>query len=209
MYVDYHIIDDKEAIAINYKGESIKITGSNKQDIEKLILLSNKIEGLEDKNSLQKEELITLPSKRKYRIVELVILLISEIPFSLLLILILQLGFTIPYVILDLILAAVVVSGIIPIKSSINFIKEYRTLEKEYKELLNKGIEEQEELKKEFSDLMTKIKVEEKRNEKKEELVKAYKEGLKNEADFSFDYEDVKTLKLKGENLWKKWILMK
>lgn len=51
---------------------------------------------------------------------------------------------------------------------------------------------------------MTEIKVEEKRNELKEELVKAYKEGLKNQVDFSFDYEDVKTLKLKGKNLWKK-----
>ena len=44
---------------------------------------------------------------------------------------------------------------------------------------------------------MTKIKVEEKRNEKKEELVKAYKEGLNNETDFSLDYDDVKTLKLR------------
>lgn len=44
---------------------------------------------------------------------------------------------------------------------------------------------------------MTKIKVEEKRNEKKEELIRAYKEGLKNEFDFSLDYDDVKTLTLK------------
>ena len=35
------------------------------------------------------------------------------------------------------------------------------------------------------------------RNEKKEEVVKAYKEGLKNETDFSLDYDDVKTLKLR------------
>ena len=51
---------------------------------------------------------------------------------------------------------------------------------------------------------MTEIKIEKLRSEKKEELVKAYNEGLKNEVDFSFDYEDVKTLKLKGKNLWKK-----
>ena len=44
---------------------------------------------------------------------------------------------------------------------------------------------------------MTKIKVEQNRSEKKEELIRAYKEGLKNETDFSLDYDDVKTLKLK------------
>lgn len=201
MYVDYHMINDEEAIVINHKGESIKVTGSNKQDIERLILLSNKIEGLEDKNSLQREELITLPSKRKYYQVELAVLLIFESIFLLLLILMFQLEFNIPYTLIKLGLAAGVVSGIKPTKSLINLIKEYGTLEKEYKMLLNKGIEEQEELKKEFSDLMIQIKVEEKRNEKKEELIKAYNEGLKNEVDFSFDYEDVKTLKLKGENL--------
>lgn len=62
-------------------------------------------------------------------------------------------------------------------------------------------LERSAELKRKLSELMTKIKVEEKRNELKEELVKAYKEGLKNQVDFSFDYEDVKTLKLKGKNL--------
>lgn len=204
MYVDYHVINDEEAIVINHKGESIKVTGSNKQDIEKLILLSNKIEGLEDKNSLQREELITLPSKRKYHQVELAVLLIFESIFLLLLISMFQLEFNIPYTLIKLGLAAGVVSGIKPTKSLINHIKECGTLEKEYKMSLTKGIEEQEELKKEFSDLMTKIKVEEKRNELKKELVKAYKEGLKNEVDFSFDYEDVKILKLKGKNLWKK-----
>lgn len=63
------------------------------------------------------------------------------------------------------------------------------------------NLERSAELKRKLSELMTKIKVEEKRNEKKEELVKAYNEGLKNEIDFSFDHEDVKTLKLKGKNL--------
>ena len=43
------MINDKETIAINHKGESIKITGLNQGDIKSLILLSNKIEGLEDK----------------------------------------------------------------------------------------------------------------------------------------------------------------
>ena len=197
MYIDYRIINEKEIEAINHKVEIIKITGLNTGDIKKAILLSNKIEGLDDKNSLQREELITLPSKRKYHQVELAVLLIFESIFLLLLISMFQLEFNIPYTLIKLGLAAGVVSGIKPTKSLINLIKEYGTLEKEYKMLLNKGIEEQEELKKEFSDLMTKIKVEKRRSEKREELVKAYKEGLKNEVEFSFDYDDVKTLKLR------------
>jgi len=59
------------------------------------------------------------------------------------------------------------------------------------------NLERSAELKRKLSELMTKIKVEEKRNEKKEELVKAYKEGLNNETDFSLDYDNVKTLKLR------------
>ena len=59
------------------------------------------------------------------------------------------------------------------------------------------NLERSAELKRKLSELMAKIKVEEKRSEKKEELVKAYKEGLKNETDFSLDYDDVKTLKLR------------
>lgn len=197
MYVDYRIINEKEIEVINHKGEIIKITGLNTGDIKKAILLSNKIEGLNDKNSLQREELITLPSKRKYHQVELAVLLIFESIFLLLLISMFQLEFNIPYTLIKLGLAAGVVSGIKPTKSLINLIKEYGTLEKEYKMLLNKGIEEQEELKKELRELMTKIKVEKRRSEKREELVKAYKEGLKNEVEFSFDYDDVKTLQLR------------
>lgn len=49
MYVDYRIINEKEIEAINDRGEIIKITGLNTGDIKKAILLSNKIEGLEDK----------------------------------------------------------------------------------------------------------------------------------------------------------------
>ena len=49
IYVDYHMINDKETIVNNHKGESIKITGLNQGNIKSLILLSNKIEGLEDK----------------------------------------------------------------------------------------------------------------------------------------------------------------
>lgn len=49
MYVDYRIINEKEIEAINDKGEIIKITGLNTGDIKKAILLSNKIEGLDDK----------------------------------------------------------------------------------------------------------------------------------------------------------------
>ena len=60
MYVDYRIINEKEIEAINDRGEIIKITGLNTGDIKKAILLSNKIEGLDDK--------ITNQSKiKKYR----------------------------------------------------------------------------------------------------------------------------------------------
>ena len=49
MYVDYRIINEKEIEAINDKGKSVKITGLNTGDIKKALLLSNKIEGLNDK----------------------------------------------------------------------------------------------------------------------------------------------------------------
>lgn len=49
MYVDYRIINEKEIEVINDRGEIIKITGLNTGDIKKAILLSNKIEGLDDK----------------------------------------------------------------------------------------------------------------------------------------------------------------
>lgn len=35
MYVDYHMLNDKETIVINHKGESIKITGLNQGNIKK------------------------------------------------------------------------------------------------------------------------------------------------------------------------------
>ena len=44
MYVDYHMLNDKETIVISHKEKSIKITGLNQGNIKSLILLSNKIE---------------------------------------------------------------------------------------------------------------------------------------------------------------------
>ena len=76
-------------------------------------------------------------------------------------------------------------------------IQKCNILERNYTWSWSTSLEESKKLRKEFSELMTKIKVEEKRNEKKEELIKVYKESLKNEFDFSLDYEDVKTLTLK------------
>ena len=76
-------------------------------------------------------------------------------------------------------------------------IKNYSIYAGKIAEDLRITLEKNGELKKELSELMTEIKIEKLRSEKKEELVKAYNEGLKNEIDFSFDHEDVKTLKLK------------
>lgn len=59
------MINDKETIAINHKGESIKITGLNQGDIKSLILLSNKIEGLEDKINYQAENIIRIKEIRR------------------------------------------------------------------------------------------------------------------------------------------------
>lgn len=59
------MINDKETIVINHKGESIKITGLNQGNIKSLILLSNKIEGLEDKINYQAENIIRIKEIRR------------------------------------------------------------------------------------------------------------------------------------------------
>lgn len=59
------MINDKETIVINHKGESIKITGLNQRNIKSLILLSNKIEGLEDKINYQAENIIRIKVIRR------------------------------------------------------------------------------------------------------------------------------------------------
>ena len=89
------------------------------------------------------------------------------------------------------------VVGLTSITLNIKDIKKYSMSAGKIEENWNVNLERSAELKRKLSELMTKIKVEEKRNEKKEELVKAYKEGLNNETDFSLDYDDVKTLKLR------------
>ena len=59
------MINDKETIVNNHKGESIKITGLNQGNIKSLILLSNKIEGLEDKINYQAENIIRIKEIRR------------------------------------------------------------------------------------------------------------------------------------------------
>lgn len=194
MYVDYHMINDKETIVINHKGESIKITGLNQGDIKNLILLSNKIEGLEDKINYQAENIRRIKEIRRnannimsknilaggaFGIATLIGIIISTPVFA-----VAATGIGTAFV-----LANALVENI--------KIQKCNILERNYTWSWSTSLEESKKLRKEFSELMTKIKVEEKRNEKKEELVKAYKEGLKNEFDFSLDYEDVKTLTLK------------
>ena len=80
MYVDYRIINEKEIEAINDKGEMIKITGLNTGDIKKAILLSNKIEGLDDKITNQ----IKIMENLNYEIAEIKETRNKEIPGTIL-----------------------------------------------------------------------------------------------------------------------------
>ena len=198
MYVDYRIINEKEIEAINDKGEIINITGLNTGDIKKAILLSNKIEGLDDKITNQSKIMENL----NYQIAETKETRNKEIPGTILSIILFAVFIT-NVVPIGFIIATGLISvvGLTSITLNIKDLKKYSMSAGKIEENWSVNLERSAELKRKLSDLMTKIKVEEKRNELKEELVKAYKEGLKNQVDFSFDYEDVKTLKLKGKNL--------
>lgn len=194
MYVDYRIINEKEIEVINDRGEIIKITGLNTGDIKKAILLSNKIEGLDDKITNQSKIMENL----NYQIAETKETRNKEIPGTILSIIlfIVSIIYAVP---IGFLIATGLISvvGLTAITLNIKDIKKYSISAGKIEENWSVNLERSAELKRKLSELMTKIKVEEKRNEKKEELVKAYKEGLKNETDFSLDYDDVKTLKLR------------
>lgn len=194
MYVDYRIINEKEIEVINDRGEIIKITGLNTGDIKKAILLSNKIEGLDDKITNQSKIMENL----NYQIAETKETRNKEIPGTILSIILFAVSI-INAVPIGFIIATGLISvvGLTAITLNIKDIKKYSISAGKIEENWSINLERSAELKRKLSELMTKIKVEEKRNEKKEELVKAYKEGLKNETDFSLDYDDVKTLKLR------------
>lgn len=194
MYVDYRIINEKEIEAINDRGEIIKITGLNTGDIKKAILLSNKIEGLDDKITNQSKIMENL----NYQIAETKETRNKEIPGTILSIILFAVSIIYAVPIGFLIATGLIsVVGLTSITLNIKDIKKYSISAGKIEENWSINLERSAELKRKLSDLMTKIKVEEKRNEKREELVKAYKEGLKNETDFSLDYDDVKTLKLR------------
>ena len=201
MYVDYRIINEKEIEAINDKGEIIKITGLNTGDIKKAILLSNKIEGLDDKITNQSKIMENLNDEiaetKETRKKEIPGTILSIILFAVFITNAVPIGFIIATGLISVV-------GLTSITLNIKDIKKYSMSAGKIAEDLRIKLEKNGELKKELSELMTEIKIEKLRSEKKEELVKAYNEGLKNEIDFSFDHEDVKTLKLKGKNLWKK-----
>lgn len=194
MYVDYHIINEKEIEAINDKGEIIKLTGLNTGDIKKAILLSNKIEGLDDKITNQSKIMENLNDEiaetKETRKKEIPGTILSIILFAVSIIYAVPIGFIIATGLISVV-------GLTAITLNIKDIKKYSISAGKIEENWSINLERSAELKRKLSELMTKIKVEEKRNEKKEELVKAYKEGLKNETDFSLDYDDVKTLKLR------------
>ncbi len=194
MYVDYRIINEKEIEAINDKGEIIKITGLNTGDIKKAILLSNKIEGLDDKITNQSKIMENL----NYQIAETKETRNKVIPGTILSIILFAISIA-NAVPIGFIIATGLISvvGLTSITLNIKDIKKYSMSAGKIEENWNVNLERSAELKRKLSELMTKIKVEEKRNEKKEELVKAYKEGLNNETDFSLDYDNVKTLKLR------------
>lgn len=194
MYVDYRIINEKEIEAINDRGEIIKITGLNTGDIKKAILLSNKIEGLDDKITNQSKIMENL----NYQIAETKETRNKEIPGTILSIILFAVSIIYAVPIGFLIATGLIsVVGLTAITLNIKDIKKYSISAGKIEENWSINLERSAELKRKLSELMTKIKVEEKRNEKKEELVKAYKEGLNNETDFSLDYDNVKTLKLR------------
>lgn len=201
MYVDYRIINEKEVVAINEEVESVKITGPNTGDIKKAILLSNNIEGLEDKITNQSKIMENLNDEiaetKETRNKEIPGTILSIILFAVFITNAVPIGFIIATGLISVV-------GLTSITLNIKDIKKYSMSAGKIAEDLRIKLEKNGELKKELSELMTEIKIEKLRSEKKEELVKAYNEGLKNEIDFSFDHEDVKTLKLKGKNLWKK-----
>lgn len=194
MYVDYRIINEKEIEAINDRGEIIKITGLNTGDIKKAILLSNKIEGLDDKITNQSKIMENL----NYEIAETKETRNKEIPGTILSIILFAVSiiYAVP---IGFIIATGLISvvGLTSITLNIKDIKKYSMSAGKIEENWSVNLERSAELKRKLRELMIKIKVEEKRNEKKEELVKAYKEGLNNETDFSLDYDNVKTLKLR------------
>ena len=198
MYVDYRIINEKEIEAINDKGEIIKITGLNTGDIKKAILLSNNIEGLEDKITNQSKIMENLNDEiaetKETRNKEIPGTILSIILFAVFITNAVPIGFIIATGLISVV-------GLTSITLNIKDIKKYSMSAGKIAEDLRIKLEKNGELKKELSELMTEIKIEKLRSEKKEELVKAYNEGLKNEIDFSFEHEDVKTLKLKGKNL--------
>lgn len=194
MYVDYRIINEKEIEAINDRGEIIKITGLNTGDIKKAILLSNKIEGLDDKITNQSKIMENLnyeiAETKETRNKEIPGTILSIILFAVSIINAVPIGFPIATGLISVV-------GLTAITLNIKDIKKYSMSAGKIEENWSINLERSAELKRKLSELMTKIKVEEKRNEKKEELVKAYKEGLNNETDFSLDYDNVKTLKLR------------
>ena len=194
MYVDHRIINEKEIEVINDRGEIIKITGLSTGDIKKAILLSNKIEGLDDKITNQSKIMENLNDEiaetKETRNKEIPGTILSIILFAVSIIYAVPIGFIIATGLISVV-------GLTAITLNIKDIKKYSMSAGKIEENWSINLERSAELKRKLSELMTKIKVEEKRNEKKEELVKAYKEGLKNETDFSLDYDDVKTLKLR------------
>lgn len=194
MFVDYRIINEKEIEVINDRGEIIKITGLNTGDIKKAILLSNKIEGLDDKITNQSKIMENLNDE----IAETKETRNKEIPGTILSIILFAVSITNAVPIGFLIATGLIsVVGLTAITLNIKDIKKYSMSAGKIEENWSVNLERSAELKRKLSELMTKIKVEEKRNVKKEELVKAYKEGLNNETDFSLDYDNVKTLKLR------------
>ena len=198
MYVDYRIINEKEVVAINEEVESVKITGPNTGDIKKAMLLYNKIDGMKMKIIIQNKEMEDLNDEiaiaKETRNKEIPGTILSTILFTVFITNAFPIGFLIATGLISVV-------GLTGITLNNKKIKNYSIYAGKIAEDLRIKLEKNGELKKELSELMTEIKIEKLRSEKKEELVKAYNEVLKNEIDFSFDHEDVKTLKLKEKNL--------
>lgn len=164
MYVDYRIINEKEVVAINEEVESVKITGPNTGDIKKAMLLYNEIDGMKMNIIIQNKAMEDLNDE----IAETKETRNKEIPGTILSIILFAVSIT-NAVPIGFIIATGLISvvGLTSITLNIKDIKKYSISAGKIEENWSINLERSAELKRKLSELMTKIKVEEKRNEKK------------------------------------------
>lgn len=164
MYVDYRIINEKEVVAINEEVESVKITGPNTGDIKKAMLLYNKIDGMKMKIIIQNKEMEDLNDEiaeiKETRNKEIPGTILSTILFAVFITNAFPIGFLIATGLISVV-------GLTGITLNNKKIKNYSIYAGKIAEDLRIKLEKNGELKKELSELMTEIKIEKLRSEKK------------------------------------------